>query len=85
MLHPKCMEIFDNMPSPPKKSPSTLNDYHPVALTSVVMKCFENIVVQHLLTFTSQELDPFQFAYKSHRDVDDAILTLFQKRFYALR
>ena len=54
-------------PVPKKKSPSTLNNYRLVALTSLVMKCFEKIVLQHLLTFTSQPLDPFQFAYKSHR------------------
>ena len=48
------------------------------------MKCFEKIVVQHLLTFTSQQLDPFQFAYKSQRGVDDAILTLLYKAFIHL-
>ena len=68
-------------PVPKKKSPSTLNDYRRVALASLVMKCFEKIVVQHLLTFTSQQLDPFHFAYKSHRGVDDAILTLLHKAF----
>ena len=47
-------------PLPKKRSPCTLNDKYPVALTSLVMKCFEKIVVQHLLTFTSQQLDPFQ-------------------------
>ena len=69
---------------PWKKSPSTLNDYRPVALTSLVMKCFEKIVLQHLLSFTSQQRDPFQFAYKSHRGVDDAILTLLHKDFIHL-
>ena len=45
------------------------------------MKCFEKIVLRHLLTFTSRQQDPFQFAYKSHRGVDDAILTLLHKVF----
>ena len=71
-------------PVPKKKSPTTLNDYRPVALTSLVMTCFEKIVVQHLLTFTSQQLDPFQFAYKSHRGVDDAILNLLHEAFIHL-
>ena len=68
-------------PVPKKKSPTTLNDYRAVALSSLAMECFVKIVVQHLLTFTSQQLDPFQFAYKSHRGVDDAILTLLHKAF----
>ena len=72
-------------PVPKKKSSSTLNDYRPVALTSLVMKCFEKIVLQqHLLTYTSQQLGPFQFAYKSHRGVDDATLTLLHKDFIHL-
>ena len=71
-------------PVPKKKSPAILNDYRPVTLTSLVMKCFEKIVLQHLLTFTSQQQDPFQFAYKSHRGVDDAILTLLHKAFMHL-
>ncbi|KAK1802036.1 hypothetical protein P4O66_004368 [Electrophorus voltai] len=32
------------VPVPKKPRPSNLNDYHPVALTSVVMKCFEKLV-----------------------------------------
>ena len=71
-------------PVPKKKSPTTLNDYRHVALTSLFMKCFEKIVSQHLLTFTSQQQDTFQFAYKSHRGVDDAILTLLHKAFLHL-
>ena len=35
-------------------------------------------------TFTSQQLDPFQFAFKSHGGVDDAILTLLHKAFIHL-
>ena len=56
-----------------KKNPSSSNDYRPVALTSIVMKCFEKLVLRRLLTFTNEHRDPLQFAYKPHRGTDDAI------------
>eukprot|EP00745_Piridium_sociabile_P040895 TRINITY_DN7963_c0_g1_i8.p1 TRINITY_DN7963_c0_g1~~TRINITY_DN7963_c0_g1_i8.p1 ORF type:complete len:536 (+),score=69.46 TRINITY_DN7963_c0_g1_i8:209-1816(+) len=71
-------------PIPKKKSPTTLNDYRPIALTSIVMKCFERIVLRYLLTFTSQHFDPLQFAYKPNRSIDDAILTLLHNAFFHL-
>ena len=64
-----------------KKNPSSLNDYRPVALTSIVMKCFEKLILRCLLTFTSEHLDPLQFAYKPHRGTDDAILTILHNAF----
>ena len=53
-----------------------LNDYRPVSLTFLVMKCLEKIVKSHILSVTQKLLDPFQFAYQPLRGVDDAILTL---------
>lgn len=41
--------------------------FRPVALTSVVMKCFEKYME------VNSELDPFQFAYRQGRSTDDAI------------
>ncbi|KAK1793839.1 hypothetical protein P4O66_001566 [Electrophorus voltai] len=35
------------VPVPKKPRPSDLNDYRPVALTSVVMKCFEKLFRDH--------------------------------------
>ena len=67
-----------------KKNPSSLNDYRPVALTSIVMKCFEKLVLRRLLTFTNEHLDPLQFAYKPHRGTDDAILTVLHNAFLHL-
>ena len=48
-------------------------NYRPVALTSVVMKTFERLVLTHLKTFTNHLLDPLQFAYRANRSVDDAV------------
>ena len=71
-------------PVPKKKNPTTLNDYRPVALTPIVMKCFEKLVLQRLLSFVDQYLDPCQFAYKPNRGTDDAILTLLHNAFFHL-
>ncbi len=45
----------------------------PVALTSVVMKSFERLVLAHLKDITGPLLDPLQFAYRANRSVDDAV------------
>ncbi|KAK3527338.1 hypothetical protein QTP86_021955, partial [Hemibagrus guttatus] len=50
-----------------------LNDYRPVALTSVVMKSFERLVLAYLKNITGPLLDPLQFAYRANRSVDDAV------------
>lgn len=35
-----CFNTTSIMPVPKHSSPTCLNDYHPVALTPIVMKCF---------------------------------------------
>ncbi len=37
-----------NIPVPKNNKPSCLNDYRPVALTSIVMKVFERLVKNHI-------------------------------------
>ncbi|KAK3569656.1 hypothetical protein QTP86_002645 [Hemibagrus guttatus] len=50
----------------PKKSPVyCLNDYCPVALTTIIMKCFERLVMRQIR----------QFAYRPNHSMDDAIST----------
>ncbi len=52
----------------PKKPRTTgLNDYRPIALTSVVMKSFERLVLSQNEAIT----DPLQFTYRVNRSVDD--------------
>ena len=48
-----------------------LNDYQPVALTSVAMKSFERLVMAHINTINPETLDPLQ--YRPNRCTDDAI------------
>ncbi len=66
----KCSTII---PIPKKPKITGLNDYSPVALTSVDMKSFERLVLAHLKDFTGPLLDPLQFAYQANRSVDDAV------------
>ena len=64
----------------PKKSPaSSLNDYRPIALTPIMMKCFERLVKAHITSSLPSTLDPFQFAYRPKRSTDDAIATALHR------
>ena len=70
---PLCFKKSIIIPVPKKNSPECLNDFRPVALTSVVMKCFEKIVLRFINSLLSSHLDTFQFAYRPKRSIDDAI------------
>ena len=72
-LVPRCFKTSTVIPIPKKPKVTSLNDYRPVALTSVVMKVFERLVLRHLQSITNDKLDPFQFAYRANRSVDDAV------------
>ena len=60
-------KVSDRSNSPKNAHPKVMNDLHPVALTSVPMKCLESII---------QNLDDCPFAYRPRRNTEDAILTL---------
>ena len=58
----------------PKEAKVTwLNDYCPVAVTSVAMKCFERLVMAHINSILLDTLDPLQFAYCPIGSTDGAI------------
>ncbi len=61
------------IPVPKNSKPSCLNDYHPVALTSTVMKVFERLLKKHICSSIPVTSDPLQFAYRPNRSTDDAI------------
>ncbi len=44
-----------------------------MALTPVVMKSFEKLVLAHLKDITGPSLDPLQFAYRANRSVDSVV------------
>ena len=70
---PVCFKSAVIIPVPKKPKITCLNDYRPVALTSVVMKVFERLVLSYLKASTDHLMDPLQFAYRPNRSVDDAI------------
>ncbi|KAK3528818.1 hypothetical protein QTP70_011597 [Hemibagrus guttatus] len=70
---PACFKTSAIVPVPKKTKITGLNDYRPVALTSVVMKSFERLVLSYLKAITDPLLDPLQFAYRTNRSVDDAV------------
>ena len=54
--------IIPELKAPTEKE---MNDFRPVALTSVPMKCQERLVLKkHLKQHTENSLDPYQFAYR---------------------
>ena len=56
---------FQAVPVPKKEKVTCPNDYCPVALTPVAMKCFERLVMAHINSILPDNLDPLQFAYRS--------------------
>ncbi|TWW74192.1 hypothetical protein D4764_14G0001930 [Takifugu flavidus] len=70
---PACLKTSTIVPVPKKPRITGLNDYRPVALTSVVMKSLERLILPHLKSITTPLLDPLQIAYRANRSVDDAV------------
>ncbi|KAK3550416.1 hypothetical protein QTP86_025165, partial [Hemibagrus guttatus] len=54
---------------------SSLSDYRPVALTPVVMKCFEKLVQSHITSLLPAGFDSHQFACRGNRSTEDAVAT----------
>ncbi len=70
---PTSFKKYIIIPVPKNSKPSCLNDYHPVALTSTVMKVFETLLKNHICSSIPVTLDPLQFAYRPNRSIDDTI------------
>ncbi|KAI4891280.1 hypothetical protein NFI96_025975 [Prochilodus magdalenae] len=74
---PACFKQSVIVPVPKKSQPACLNDFCPVALTSVVVKCFNRIIRDFITSSLPVSIDPLQFAYCRNRSMDDAITYLF--------
>ncbi|XP_049331041.1 probable RNA-directed DNA polymerase from transposon BS [Astyanax mexicanus] len=72
---PTCLKSTTIVPVPKKSTVSCLKDYRPVALTPIIMKCFERLVMRNIKTQLPSSLDALQFAYRPNRSTDDAITT----------
>ena len=53
-----------------------------MAITAVVMKCREKIVLHQLLDLAKGMQDTYQSAYKPNRSIEDGILTLIHNTFH---
>ncbi|KAK1794450.1 hypothetical protein P4O66_011319, partial [Electrophorus voltai] len=73
---PSSFKLSTIVPIPKKPRPSDLNDYGPVALTLVMMKCFEKLVRDFITSSLPASMDPLHFAYCDNRSTDDAIAHL---------
>eukprot|EP00061_Rhincodon_typus_P013597 g40064.t1 len=74
---PTCFKKTSIIPVPKKTHAMCLNDYRPIALTSIIMKCFKRLVIAHINSSLPACLDPLQFAYRHNKSTEDAIsLTL---------
>jgi len=63
----------------PKKTTATCtNDFRPVAMTSVIIKCLEQLVKRYINNSIPVSNDPLQFAYRSNRAVNDAVFLALQ-------
>ena len=67
---PTC---FNRVTMPKKAKVTKLNDFRPVALTFVVMKCFERLVKDHITSTLPDTLVQLQFAYRPNSSTDNAI------------
>ena len=70
---PSCFKTSTIVPVPKKDRITCLNDYRPFALTSVIMKSFDRLILSFLKPITDPLLDPLQFAYRANCSVEDAI------------
>ena len=53
-----CFKVATIVPVPKKAKITELNDFRPVALTSVIMKCFERLGKDHITSTLRATLDP---------------------------
>lgn len=61
------------MSVPKNSAVKSKNDYRPVALTPIVMKSFERLVMAHIKDTVDSNTDPHQYAYRTNRSVSDAV------------
>ena len=71
------MEMYYIVPLPKKPGATELKDFRPIALTSILGKCFERVINRQITASVCNSLDHLQFAYKCQRGTDDATVSMF--------
>lgn len=69
---PTCFKMSVIIPASKKEKVTELNDYQPVAVSSVIMKCFKRLVEDHITSSHPDTLHPLQLAYRPDRSTDKA-------------
>ncbi|XP_055494275.1 zinc finger protein Helios isoform X8 [Leucoraja erinacea] len=64
---PNCLKSAIIVPVPKKPNPACLNDFRPVALTPILMKCFERLVMQHIKKLSPCQPGPTTVRLQNHR------------------
>ena len=55
---PSCFKTTTIVPLPKKSPPTCLNNYRPIALTPIIMKCFERVILADIKSTMLDTLDP---------------------------
>lgn len=63
-LSSACLKTATIVPVPKTSRLVCLNDYRPVALTPILAKCLERLVMNHIKNSIPSRLDQYQFAYR---------------------
>ena len=58
---PSCFKTATIIPVPKKPQITSLNDYQPIALTPIMMKCFERLVKEHIASGSLPRFTPSSF------------------------
>ncbi|KAI3352624.1 hypothetical protein L3Q82_019208 [Scortum barcoo] len=70
---PTCFKETSIVPVPKKTKILSLDNYHPIALSSTNLKCFEKFVKSLITSSFLESLDPLQFTYRPNRSTEDTI------------
>eukprot|EP00061_Rhincodon_typus_P004239 g22092.t1 len=70
---PTCFKKTTIIPAPKKTHATCLNNYRPVALTSIITKYFKRLVMALISSSLPTCFNPLQFAYQHNRSTEDAI------------
>lgn len=74
---PTCLKTSTIVPVP-KTTIKLLNNYRPVALTPVIKKCLERLVLKHLKAALPTTHNPHYYAYWTNRSTEDAFSMALQ-------
>lgn len=66
-------DIYYHPHSPKSSAVTCMNDYRPVALTPIIMKCFEWLVMAHMNDTIDINVDPHQNADWENQSASDAV------------